>query len=649
MKPSLSIKTLYRAPVKTILTFVLLAAVTFAFFSQVGEYAITERELANAAGQYIGVGTAEIAEAPDIKPVSSDYMNADPRVASRYSEEERAYYLDELRYQPLSREQLDAISGLPYITSFDTRYMTVGVSDTYYRPDDGSPFYNYTTRCIVEGTLAEIKYGASTNLMGSTEEGEFYRFDWLVLNDCTPIAGAGDDWSHDYATLLVESNAVKPYMRSSVGGSERSVTYTHDYIYDTAYLEGLTPGNRYVFVLRFDPLEALPNVTEGRQKYTLYLYDHLAEPWCGSIWPVTGAPDDYLETEEYAPLRELVEITNADIHTFDMVYTDDMSTIPRFAEGQMVIADGRALTPEDGAGGASVCVVSRDFAEANGLGVGDTLTVRLGTELFEQYKGLGAVAGTRERYSPAEKAVTLEIVGVYADTDGASAQARQAHRSYSVSTVFVPKSLLPVDESTLDKHMFSPAEFSFKVENAWDIPAFLEESAPAFTEMGLTLVFSDGGWTDIVDNFQSAKQLSLIRIVILAAAVAAATGFTVYLFIGRKKKEYAIMRALGTPRHTSARALTVPLMAVTALAVLVGSAVAWVYTVTTVAGGGTLAMLEERSANASIPATVAIGCILGEFALALLIAIVLLRRISALPPLLLLQDGGTGRAGGKRA
>ena len=60
MKPKYSLKTLYRSPVKTILTFILLAAVTFALFSQVMEYTIASREMQKAAERYEGIATAEI-------------------------------------------------------------------------------------------------------------------------------------------------------------------------------------------------------------------------------------------------------------------------------------------------------------------------------------------------------------------------------------------------------------------------------------------------------------------------------------------------------------------------------------------------------------------------------------------------------------
>ena len=60
MKPKLSLKVLYRSPVKTILTFILLAAVTFALFSQVMEYAVTSREMKKAVELYDGVGSIEV-------------------------------------------------------------------------------------------------------------------------------------------------------------------------------------------------------------------------------------------------------------------------------------------------------------------------------------------------------------------------------------------------------------------------------------------------------------------------------------------------------------------------------------------------------------------------------------------------------------
>jgi hypothetical protein len=496
MRPSLSLKTLFWAPIKTLLTFILLGVVTFAFFSQTAEYAVTAREFAAAAGEYAGVGTAEVALPEESDPANPWNLTLSDTVTHLY--------------QMLTGEQIGDISALPYITSVDRRYMTAGVSDTYYRLDE-IYFYNFTARFVIEGTLINVDYG---------EYGNRVKIGDIALLAGNPPLVDGQERITFSALPNKGSSGCLGYV-----DAQRADLIIVDYIYDTEYIKSLTIGGRYVFALRFEPLV-----------YSYSLGDYLTDSWCSSVWPVDGAPDDYLETDEYAPLKKLVDITNADIHTFDMVYTQDMRSILRFADGSMAITSGRLLTPEDSASGANVCVVSREFAEANGLGVGDTITMRLGTKLFEQYKNLGAVAATPERYAPPAETATLEIVGVYADIDGLPAQARQPHWCYSASTIFVPASLLPVDESALAGHTFTPGEFSFKVGNAWDIVPFQEETAPKFEAMGLTLIFDDDGWLDIVEGFQSTKQILPHQDRLAVGGRRAATGFVVY-FIHRTQAE----------------------------------------------------------------------------------------------------------------
>lgn len=625
MRPSLSIKTLYRTPFKTLLTFFLLASVTFALFSRVSEYSITNREIKNAAKEYRGVGSAEISAAAESYPGDSIYIKADPRMLQYCSEKAREYYLN-LRYQPLSQEQISSILEIPYVTSSSTRYMTAGVSDKYWRLDEGEDYYNYTARYIIEGTLSEVKYNVS--YFGTN-------YNKLTLNDCTLLAGNPSCLPENKKiTIDAYSSKVKQGV-VGVGGPRTEILYDDSYIYDTEYIKNLTIGNRYIFVGRFEPLG---------DPIRFFLSDHLTNPWFEAVQSIEGQPENYLETEQFAPLRELIELTDSDLHTFDVVYTDDTSAIMRFAEGNMAVTSGRGLTKEDSMNKSNVCVVSGDFASGNNLNLGDKITLKLGTELFDQYKGLGAVAAARERYSPPDKTVELEIVGIYMDTDVKVNQLQKPHWSYSVNTVFIPKSLLPLDESKLDNNVFSPSEFSFTVDDAWNIPSFIEKAAPLLEEMGLKFIFYDDGWLDIVDEFKMSKKLSVIAIIGLSAAVIATTGFIVFLFIGRKKKEYAIMRALGTTRKESAKALILPLMAVTVPAVLVGSCTAWIYTINTVAENDALSIIKDYTVNTSIPVTAAIGYILGEILLVLLFALFGLWRIGTIPPLMLLQDNQNKQA-----
>lgn len=262
-----------------------------------------------------------------------------------------------------------------------------------------------------------------------------------------------------------------------------------------------------------------------------------------------------------------------------------------------------------------------------------------------KYKSFGAVAGARERYSPATKDVELEVVGIYVDTDKREDQEIIPHWCYSINTIFVPKSLFPLDEEELEDHMFSPSEFSFTVENAWDIPAFIEESKPILEEMGLTLIFYDGGWLDIVEDFELTNTLSGITIVAIFGVTLISSWLIVYLLIGRKRKEYAIMRALGLPRRQSANALMLPHMLITVPAVLAGSAAAWIYTedaVSEVISG--LSVMDGYVANTSIPQEVTFGCILGQIILLYILARFGIWRLSRQSSLALLQEQSTSKS-----
>ena len=702
MRQSYILSTLVRSPLRTLLTFIILAAVTFALFAQTVQHTIISREFTNAAKQYVGVGTVEVERLRNTAFFGLDsinrsnratlwpqYIYADSRMADLIPEDVEWYrdYMginrvgtlipNEFRYKPLTQEQVAAISLLPYISFSETRYMTAGVSDSYYRLDEDYEFndivmdgdnyyYNYTARAVIEATLSEIR----------TDYRPFYveSFNHLWLEDAKLLAGNvpwmeprthktkdGDMVEYAHESLIVYAHDRIPIAPIGISGYSRIAWVgTPGYWYNTSYIEGLELGKRYVFVLRFEPLHTSFIAIRDSDNYEIshwwelvpaymlvqpgmILYDHLTEEWCPAIWPLDEVSEGYLEREEYSPLRELMEITETDIRTLDTVYVEDMRSIMRFAMGDMVIAEGRALTREDSAEYAEVCVISMGFATVNGLAVGDMIRLKLGTELFAQFKGLGAVAAARERYSPAEQSVDLEIVGIYADTDSLSRQSTNPQWCYSVSTVFVPNTLIPVSADMLNSHEPTPSEFSFMVEDAWSIPDFLSEALPIIESMGLSLVFEDGGWSQIANTFQTAEQAAIIRITVVIIATAVATYFAIYLFIARKRKDYATMRALGVPRNSAATSLLFPLMTIAGVAALVGGTAGWAYVNGTVSRNNTLSELEGHMVSLSIPTPVSLVCISGIIILTFLIALCMLHNIGNHPPLELLREAKNSR------
>jgi hypothetical protein len=314
----------------------------------------------------------------------------------------------------------------------------------------------------------------------------------------------------------------------------------------------------------------------------------------------------------------------------------------RFAEGSMQITEGRMITDEDILNGSQVCVMNSAYMRRNDLSIGDRITLNLGDKLFEQNPVIGAVASVRERYADNFTEVEFEIVGAYLDVDTEDQRANTLFWTYSDSTIFVPLSCMPMEVP--EGHGIKPGEFSFIIDDPRDIAAFLEECRPIIEgELGLTLHFSDMGWSAVEPHLRQASTAALLRFILLSLSMLIAIGLTVYLFIVRKRKEYAIMRALGTPTRRASRSLYLPLGLLAVLGFAVGNILAGI-----LSGGAVDTAASENIATAveagsTIPAYLALLCIAIQLAALALVTAFSLIRIGKKPPLELLQAGAKGK------
>lgn len=119
MRPLLSLKTLLRAPFKTIMTFLLISTATFAIFYRVVDFTVTQRETKRITGYYRGVAALDNGVQNTALLLASFMPNT-----VRYSEYDR-----EAKSLPkgLTTEQIEGFSSLPGVSSTDIRYMTAGI------------------------------------------------------------------------------------------------------------------------------------------------------------------------------------------------------------------------------------------------------------------------------------------------------------------------------------------------------------------------------------------------------------------------------------------------------------------------------------------------------------------------------------------
>ena len=647
VKPSKSLKSLYRSPLKTAVTLLLLAAAAFLFLYNLGEYAVSDREYREARGKYEGVLTVE--EVPVSRPSAYNdfFLITDPTNPGQTFD---VVSYSGYHHESLKEDTIQALSNLPHISRVERRYMTAGVSPDYMRLDTDQKLFFYAGRCIVAATIEDIFLNESQEKQGLPikngayshyEEVAIGGFQCIQLEDVELLAGDSTWLQEGESTPVISQWFIRDELRDEyvmtgwVDYPDRRNAYSIDNHLCWSDLSNLEVGRRYVFVLRNERDNETSFSPERQGNYnTFVMADDTLIGWWPYFADITDLPENWLETEEFADLRELIQVTKDDLHTFDVVYGDDMASIRRVADGRMVCEAGRFITPADA--GKPVCVVSKDFLEHNGLHIGDNITLNLGNYLCEQYAPLGAVASTRGRYSTAFQEQTFTIVGTWRDLNEGNHVDRELYWCWSNNAIFVPSAFLP-NCVNAESYTPKPAEISFVVGNPEEIIPFEQETRSTLADLGKPYLWSDSGWSLIGEQLVATRDLARIKLMIFTGAAILTLIVTIWLFIGQRKKEYAIFRALGMPKGAASRCLFIPFLALGGISVIIGGVAAKRFSIRRLAASSVEVATPHASAGSSL-------YVLGGFFFLLVLAafawgaILLIRRKSILE--LLQAEGG---------
>lgn len=585
MRKSIALKSLLRSPMKTLLTFLLIVAASFALFSRITDCAVTMREMAAAKDIYHGVAALDNT-VPD-------------RIVREYTLTGGTAAVNKVDDKPWPTEvQLKEFSALPGVTLADMRYMTAGRVEDYKRliEEDG---LGSAADFVLEGT-----YVGYEDIQ--EEESEIK----LNFEDITVLAGSMELDQNEPVT-------VKATVIEDMG--EEKVPYPRE------FFEGMEKGKRCLLVGSYNTITGA-NLVLDRGEKALRIIDGLGE--------------NYLDTEAFAYYQGKIAAINQSIFTYDIVYTSDMRAIPRFNERNMVISKGRPLITED----TDACVVSELFLEKYGLAIGDRINIQFGDKLFHQNAVCGATADNEEELSDFADDAELEIVGAYRFTDDANMRVKEFKWAYSSSTIFVPKSFLSAEIPA--DYELSPGEFSVFAEDALDIEIFRENVELSAAQMDLALRFSDGGWLGVKDSFEMGFLTSFLTTVLYCVGAVLALFLAVYLYIKRNQNAYAIMRTLGVSVSKAYGAVVLPLAVLSAFAVIIGGMVGTFYTMGTAAKTLTAMMASAPVGyrmDASVSVWMIVLCICLEIGFMLAVTIFFLRKMGKISPLELLQEG-TGKS-----
>lgn len=598
MKLRQSILALIRSPIKTAVTFVLLAVVSFAFISRGVKFVTTERAIAAAEASYSAVGTVTM---------SAETFAADP-----YNELHKCGPVS----LPIPREAVDAADASDFVMRSELRKVAGGRSEQF---------------SVVEQPLCDTYYfvGGNWGAVLNTFEMDSA----FVIAECTEIGGVYPAFTVESVPLGDEAIA-RPgqvlYMSTPLNADISPFNLDNTF-------GKLVVGHRYFMAITTN------SRAESNEKEFSDLVDYplvdltllgsddyetaLASPEKYGLPKYSATPVTMHTMDFYRALERI-------FHTTDVVFTEDMELLPRMHSNEMYITEGRAIAPGD----SGMCVVGVNYATKNGLSVGDKITVELSADTMEHS---GKVFGrepfvTRplwldsQRFSDlgiADSSAELEIVGIWSDVKIDELNPF----SYSVNTIFAGAADYPFGE--VEPHLL-PSTYSFELKHPGDVEKIEAELGETLASMGCSLRIDDGGYAEMSGSLRSMRSSSLIEFAATGAALIFSLVLITYLFIDRRRGDYAIMRALGRSKRKSARGLLSSLLMLAGVAVIIGTLAAAVVSAGTAGEvSAELAIETEVGGTGLLTAAFAIGTL----ALVWLFARIGLARVGRIPPLELLQ------------
>ena len=304
--------------------------------------------------------------------------------------------------------------------------------------------------------------------------------------------------------------------------------------------------------------ESLPmSVRDGIPKYDPDLgYE-------GYTWfELNGNLEEALDSPQGRFISEALSVAEISYNSLELLTTNDINSLLRFNQRTNKITAGRAFNRSEIENGAGVCVISEQLAELNGLSVGDVLPLQMYRIKLGQLPVRGAYAWIPSAYHPKLEltgTVEFRIVGIYSGLI-------QEMNDYAISpnTIIVPGPSFD-GRGLGDAHSESSSYFTGRgLYSYYDAPLLntiivpngeIEEAktvidgiAPDFSGL---FRFYDQGYSTLKPVLANLM-FGMTWILVLAAAgwIIAVVIFSLF-YIGRKRREVALLNGLGVSKLKS--------------------------------------------------------------------------------------------------
>lgn len=274
-----------------------------------------------------------------------------------------------------------------------------------------------------------------------------------------------------------------------------------------------------------------------------------------TIAELKASVGDFLNSADGKVWQTVLKSIEVNNHAFPVLAVDKLGYQAEFAREQARIVQGRDFTQAELENGEKVCIISESQAVANGLSVGDTISMQtyhhdpnitehvLGTHYPNEASPYASFYSQARGFSSEPESYT--IVGLYRlDNE----RGGKSSYGFTSSTLFIPKNSASGSVVTSDGGVFR----SIILQNG-KLDAFNE----ALEEVGYKEMFVayDQGYSEIVTALESYETVSSRALYVGIGAYAAVMLLFILLYPMRQGSVLVTMGSLGATRGKKLRHL----------------------------------------------------------------------------------------------
>jgi ABC-type antimicrobial peptide transport system permease subunit len=534
MKTNVPLISTLRKPFSSILLLILLGLISFGFITKAIGFILVQRETGVLGSYYRSIGILENNKDPQSGDISAG---------------------------------IDLIETSPYFAYGDQREIVSGVMQT---------IYNSYGRYLWSNCIACME--------------AFPKEHW-------PNVHMTDRW---FVGELITKEEVKDDKRKDPE-DKITIGYYLKFNLDTvlaAYPEHARQGSSIGVLFMFEGNEAaIPIIEEMEvgQRYFARSWKEVGFPYDFSwenahesdllliplndqgLWylPLTkGASVDF-NTPAMSAIKNEIDVLNENLHTLGIIATADMSAMPEMQESSRdhYLVEGRWLNHQDDLEGNKVIVVPSEIVEMRDFKLGDEISLTF-RPLIDTYFGLirdGIDSASWRSYPTYQD--SFKIVGIYKTTHGFS------------PLFFIPaSSLRPGFASSTQNQFKYLLDYSFVLDTPRNQTSFIQEYKTPLQELGINLTFLPNNGPAYWAAVDPIRRSASADILVFGLLMVAALVMAVFIYLMQRRRDYAILRALGVTANQANRQIILPLLLLGGVGIVIGGLPSWNYALTQAKG-----------------------------------------------------------------